>query len=151
MVNKDNKEKLIFGFDVGLGSLGVAVRKGDDIVEAHSYIIDADVGTTKDEAERRRAYRTKQAHKDREQWLEKVWKKNVGNESLLRGIQSKPTKDKNGKKIFKAIQGDERLEREFPAKDDNTVYNSALLRIMLIEGKKLEHWQIYKALRSAIQ
>ena len=154
MVNKnkkDNKEKLIFGFDVGLGSLGVAVRKGDDIVEAHSYIIDPDVGSTKDEADRRRAHRTNQAHRQREQWLEKVWKKNVGEESLLRGIHIKKTTDKNGKKVFKASKGDERLEREFPRKGDNTVYNSALLRIMLIEGKKLEHWQIYKALRSAIQ
>ena len=151
MSDKNKKEKLIFGFDVGLGSLGVAVRKNDDIVEAHSYIIDADVGTTKDEAERRRAYRTRKAHKQREQWLEKVWKKNVGEESWLQGIQIKKTKDKNGKKSFKASAGDERLEREFPKKGDDTVYNSALLRIMLIEGKKLERWQIYKALHSAIQ
>ena len=148
---KNNKEKLVFGFDVGLGSLGVAVRKGDDIVEAHSYIIDALAGDTKDKVGRRRAHLTREAHKQREKRLEEVWKENVGEESLLYGIQIQESKDKNGTKVFKVIEGDERLEREFPKKGDNTVYNSALLRIMLIEGKKLEHWQIYKALRSAIQ
>ncbi len=137
-------EKLVFGFDVGLGSLGVAVRRGDEIIDAHSYLIDSDVGSLKEERERRRAYRTRQAHKAREQWLERAWKE-IGKEPL-HGIRNKK---ENGK--WTAYKGDERLEREFPKKGDDTVYNSALLRIMLIEGEKLEDWQTYKALRSAIQ
>ena len=36
-------------------------------------------------------------------------------------------------------------------KSDSTVYTSCLLRIKLLQGEKLENWQIYKALRSAIQ
>ena len=142
--HKNNNEKLVFGFDVGLGSLGVAVRRGDDIIDAHSYLIDADVGSLKDERERRGAYRTRKAHKAREKWLEKVWKE-IGKEPLY-GIR---TQKINGKWV--AQKGDKRLEREFPEKGNDTIYNSALLRIMLIEGKKLEDWQIYKALRSAIQ
>lgn len=49
------------------------------------------------------------------------------------------------------------LEREFPAEGDTTCYNSALLRIKLLDPKTLEpgevlaEWQIYKALHSAIQ
>lgn len=49
------------------------------------------------------------------------------------------------------------LEREFPEKGDSTCYNSALLRIKLLDprtfapGELLTDWQIYKALHSAIQ
>jgi CRISPR-associated endonuclease Csn1 len=51
----------------------------------------------------------------------------------------------------------EKLEREFPAKGDATCFNSALLRIKLLDprtlaaGEVLADWQIYKALHSAIQ
>ena len=63
--------KTIFGFDVGLGSLGLAVRQGDDIVHADSLLIDAEVAKIKDQAERRRQKRTRDIHKQREQWWQK--------------------------------------------------------------------------------
>jgi CRISPR-associated endonuclease Csn1 len=46
---------------------------------------------------------------------------------------------------------DERLEREFARAGDPTCYTSCLLRIKLLRGEKLEPWQVYKALHSAIQ
>jgi CRISPR-associated endonuclease Csn1 len=53
---------------------------------------------------------------------------------------------------FKAGKvGDQRLEREFAEPGDRTCYTSCLLRIRLLRGEKLEQWQIYKALHSAIQ
>lgn len=48
-------------------------------------------------------------------------------------------------------KGDPRLEREFAETGDDTVYTSCLLRIMLLRGEKLEGWQVYKVLHSAIQ
>ena len=44
-----------------------------------------------------------------------------------------------------------RLTREFPAAGDETCYTSCLLRIKLLRGDALESWQVFKALRSAIQ
>lgn len=43
------------------------------------------------------------------------------------------------------------MYHEFSAKNDSTIYNSILLRILLVENKPLEQWQIYKAIHAAIQ
>lgn len=136
--------KLIFAFDVGKGSLGEAVRKDNDIVEANSFLIPADFASTKDQATRRRQWRTRIAHSAREDWLKKICKE-AGIE-VLNGITCP-----NPKKNIQFVPADPRLEREFPKKGDNTVYTSCLLRIMLLEGQKPEGWQIYKALHSAMQ
>ena len=141
-----NKSKLIFAFDVGMTSLGVAVNKDNEIIHADSILIHALAGSTKKQSERRRQYRTRQSHKQREKRLEKLWK-DIGKEPLQRKTF---TRKKSGKG-FDKIPADDRLEREFPSKGDETVYNGALLRIMLIEGQHLEDWQIYKALSAAIQ
>ncbi len=77
--------KTIFGFDVGLASLGEAVRQGDDIVHADSLLIDAEVATIKDQAERRRQFRTRQTHKSREIWWQQIWA-SIG-KTPLKGIQ----------------------------------------------------------------
>lgn len=143
MSNKQ-KQELVFAFDVGMGSLGIAVNRNKDIVEAKSLLIDSSIASMADERERRRAYRTRQAHKQREQMLEELWRR-IG-ESPLLGIRYLK---KDGK--WHSKLGDTRLEREFSKSGDDTVYNSALLRIMLLQGEELETWQIYKALRSSIQ
>jgi len=132
--------KTVFAFDVGLASLGEAVRHGDDIVHADSLLIDPGVADISGQAIRRRQYRSRLTHKDREKWWENIWT-SIGKQPL-RGIRRE-----NGK----WVEGDERLEREFAQTGDSTVYTSCLLRIMLLEGKKLEDWQIYKAVRSAFQ
>ena len=150
-------KQTIFSFDMGLGSLGIAVKQNDDIVLAKSLLMDADVGSIKEQSVRRRFSRTRLAHKNREKWLEKIWKANKI-DGLLESRKVLPRCDKNGKhlrdengKIFDVIKADSRLEREFPEKNDNTIYTSSLLRIKLLQNEKLESWQIYKALRSAIQ
>jgi len=89
--------------------------------------------------------RTRQAHKAREAWLDEVWRE-AGMEPLVGRRVGKV----NGKWQL-VSKGDERLEREFPKKGDSTCYTSCLLRIKLLRGEKLEDWQIYKALHSAIQ
>jgi CRISPR-associated endonuclease Csn1 len=139
--------KIIFGFDVGLGSLGEAVRQGSEIVHADSLLIDAKVATIADQAGIRRAYRTRKTHKEREKWWQKVWE-SIG-KVPLKGIEV--SQDEKGNWDAKTKSGDERLEREFAKKGDDTVYTSCLLRIKLLQGKQLEDWQIYKAIRSAFQ
>lgn len=137
----------IWAFDLGKGSIGEAVwnvgKKQFDHVA--SLLIPAEFASTKDAASRRRMLRTRQAHKAREAWLDEVWKA-AGLEPLV------------GRRVGKVDgkwqlthEGDPRLEREFPAKGDSTCYTSCLLRIKLLRGEKLEDWQIYKALHSAIQ
>lgn len=135
----------IWGFDVGKASLGFAVRVGDEIVRASSLIMDEDFGETKTAAALRRQWRTRLAHKAREKYLEERLRE-CGIEILIRrevGIV-------DGKwRLVSA--GDVRLEKEFPSKGENICYNSIALRCKLILGEKLQGWQIFKALNSAIQ
>ena len=137
----------IWAFDLGKGSIGEAVwnvgKKQFDHVA--SLLIPAEFASTREAATRRRMMRTRQAHKAREAWLDEVWKA-AGLEPLVGRRVGKV----DGK--WQLIQaGDPRLEREFPAKGDTTCYTSCLLRIKLLRGEKLEEWQIYKALHSALQ
>ena len=142
------EKKTVFAFDVGLASLGVAVNVNDDIKEAKSLLIHATAGCTKEQAARRGAYRMRRSHKEREKRLEEFWLKNVGEEGFL---QRKSFEKKNGKWRIKT-KADQRLEKEFPSKNEGDItYASSLLRIQLLEGEKLEKWQIYKALHASIQ
>lgn len=152
----------IWAFDLGKGSIGEAVwntgKKQFDHVA--SLLIPQEFASTKEAATRRRMWRTRQAHKAREAWLDEVWSK-AGLTPLVgrrvgkvdadgNWIEPKEWKKKKG--TWKLQHpGDPRLEREFPAKGDSTCYTSCLLRIKLLRGEKLEEWQIYKALHSAIQ
>ncbi len=144
----NNQQKHIWSFDIGTGSLGYAVRgaKGDpfEFNKVDSLLIPDKFASTKSAAERRRAYRSRLAHKKREEWLRKVFR-----EAGLETLNGAKIVSSEGKEKLKS--GDERLEREFPAKDDDTVYCGTLLQIMLLQGKKLEEWQLYKAFHSAIQ
>lgn len=137
----------IWAFDLGKGSIGEAVwntgKKQFDHVA--SLLIPAEFASTKDAASRRRMMRTRQAHKAREAWLDEVWKS-----AGLTPLVGRRVGRVNG--TWQLVsEGDPRLEREFPAKGDTTCYTSCLLRIKLLRGEKLEDWQIYKALHSAIQ
>lgn len=155
-----NKTKMVWAFDLGKGSIGEAVRRGTEFLHKASLLIPADFAETKTAASRRRMWRTRQAHKAREQWLDEVMLK-AGIEPL-KGRQIGKL-DENGKPIPQpewkrrkgkwgiAAKGDPRLEREFAEPGDPTCYTSCLLRIKLLRGEKLEPWQVYKALHSAIQ
>jgi CRISPR-associated endonuclease Csn1 len=139
----------IWSFDLGKASIGEAVRnvQTNKFLHKASLLIPAEFASTKDARDRRRMYRTRQAHKAREAWLDEVWRA-AGQEPLRkREVWRNP----ETKKWELKHPADERLEREFPAKGDTTCFTSCLLRIKLLRGEKLEPWQIYKALHSAIQ
>lgn len=122
--------KKVFAFDMGKASIGYCVREDFNIKDLGSLIIDKDHSSVADNRSRRRVYRTLKSHRAREQWFKKLW--------LEKGLT-----------ILE--ETDEKFKREFAQKSDDTIYNSAVLRCALIQGKKLEEWQIYKALHSAIQ
>jgi hypothetical protein len=77
---------MVWAFDLGKGSIGdfpsprwgEGVRRPDEVntiprfLHKASLLIPADFAETKTAAGRRRMWRTRQAHKAREQWLEKV-------------------------------------------------------------------------------
>lgn len=134
-----------FSFDVGIASLGIAVNDGGEIIHGDVLLMHQEAGGIKEQSARRRMLRTREAHKAREAALESLWK-SIGKEPLQRKSFQKTADGK-----FVKTKADERLEREFPRTDDDTVYASSLLRIMLLEGQKLEDWQIYKALHAGIQ
>ena len=132
---------LIFSFDIGTGSIGECVRQGSEIKHLESLLIPSEYASTKDATKKRHQIRTREAHKAREDW----WRKQA-KEAGIEVLESRqPTKENPN------IKPDERLLREFPKDGDNTIYTSCLLRIALLQGKKLDGWQIYKAVWSAIQ
>ena len=137
-------EETVFAFDVGIGSLGIAVRKGNEILEARSLLIPPEFASIKDQRSRRRQYRTRIAHKKREEWL-----KDQCHAAGIEVLEGRTPGDR--KEGIPPRKGDPRLEREFAEPGDNTVYTSCLLRILLLCGEKLEGWQVYKALHSAMQ
>jgi len=139
------KNDTVWAFDLGKGSIGEAVRRGTGFLHKASLLIPADFAETKTAAGRRRMWRTRQAHKAREQWLEKVM--HAAGIEVLKGRQVGKV---NGK-WTETAKGDPRLEREFPAPGDDTCHTSCLLRIKLLRGEKLEPWQVFKAFHSAIQ
>jgi CRISPR-associated endonuclease Csn1 len=144
----------IWSFDLGKASIGEAVRetKTNEFLHKASLLIPAEFASTKDAATRRRMWRTRQAHKAREAWLDEVWRA-AGLVPLIgRRVDDKPANKWHPVKETPEEREQRRLlEREFPKKGDATCYTSCLLRIKLLRGEKLEPWQIYKALHSAIQ
>ena len=124
----------VFSFDLGTGSMGVCVREDQEIKHLDVKLLPSDFASTKDSAQHRRMIRTRIAHKAREEW----WKKCAKDA----GIPVPDTTPQNTDNPF---------QREFPEEGDKTIYTSCLLRIALIQGAKLEGWQVYKAIHSAIQ
>ena len=102
------KNNHVWGFDIGKGSLGEAVRIGGDFKHIASVLLDPEFGEIKTAALARRQMRTRKAHKAREKWLEECLE-GTGVEILKRrevGIV-----DGQWQLISK---GDERLERVGP-------------------------------------
>ena len=122
--------KRVFAFDLGKASVGYCVREDSVIKEVNSIIIDKDHGEIITQRDRRRVERTLLSHKAREKYFNKIWQ-DCGLDII----------DKE----------DEKFKKEFTAKNDTTIYNSCLLRIALLQDRKLEEWQIYKALHNAFQ
>ena len=58
----------VWAFDLGKGSIGEAVRRGNEFLHKASLLIPAEFAETKTAAGRRRMWRTRQAHKAREHW-----------------------------------------------------------------------------------
>jgi len=135
---------MVWAFDLGKGSIGEAVRQGTKFLHKASLLIPAEFAETKTATTRRRMWRTRQAHKAREKWLNEVMRE-VGIEVLHGRNYDKAGNWKPGE------PADERLEREFAKPGDSTCYTSCLLRIKLLRGEELEPWQVYKAFHSAIQ
>ncbi|HEV2693332.1 MAG TPA: HNH endonuclease domain-containing protein [Verrucomicrobiae bacterium] len=145
------KTGFIWAFDLGKGSIGEAVRHGDRFLHKASLLIPAEFAETKTAAGRRRMSRTREAHKAREQWLDEVMQQAgieplKGRRTLKVGGKWQSAAETEAQK-----QKRELLEREFASPGDSTCYTSCLLRIKLLRGEKLEPWQVYKALHSAIQ
>lgn len=138
-------KEIVWGFDIGKGSLGEAVRIGNEFKHVQSLEIPPEFAETKTAAALRRAWRTRHAHKARELWLERCLS-NAGIEVLGRRKV-----DIVGGRWKLVSEGDRRLEREFPADGEDCCYNSIALRCKLLLGEKLESWQVFKALNSAIQ
>ena len=136
----------VWAFDLGKASIGEAVRQGNKFLHKASLLIPAEFAETKTAASRRRMWRTRLAHKAREAWLDEVMR--AAGIEPLKG--RRVTWNEQTKK-WDVTPGDEKLEREFAKDGDDTCYTSCLLRIKLLRGEKLEPWQIYKALHSAIQ
>ena len=129
-----NVPDTIFAFDCGLASLGEAVRKGLEFPHLESWLIPDSFAETKTAAMRRRMMTTREAHKDRERWLQKTFA-DLGLEVPM------------GKEVSKTPAGwvvtreaDPRLTREFPKPGDDTCYTSCLLRIKLLRGEQLAPW-----------
>src|SRR5574344_1704718 len=120
--------KKVFGFDLGKASIGYCVREDFEIKEAESIIIDKDHAEIISNRDRRRVAKTLEAHKKREEFLKKIW-----HDCGLNILEKE----------------DSKFKKEFSK--DNILYNSCLLRIALLQNQKLEDWQIYKAIHSAIQ
>lgn len=141
--------KTVWAFDIGKGSLGEAVRDRDtnQFLQVNSWIIPPDFASTKPAASRRRMKRTRDAHKAREAWLDRVWCE-IGLDPLRR---DKIAKNHSTGQWELVQQADPRLKREFSEPGDDTCYTSCLLRIKLLQGEDLAPWQIFKALFSAIQ
>ncbi len=149
----------IWSFDLGKASIGEAVRdtQTNDFLHKASLLIPAEFASTKDAATRRRMWRTRQAHKAREAWLDEVWRAAGFAPLVGRRVEKRDGKWHAVAETPEQKQKRGLLEREFPKKRDATCYNSALLRIKMLDpralalSEALADWQIYKALHSAIQ
>ena len=118
----------VFAFDMGKASIGYCVRSGNEILDLGSVIIDKDHSAVVDNRNRRRTHKTIEAHREREKWFNNFW--------IEHGLE---------------IADENLMKKEFGSVNDSKIYNSTVLRCVLIQGKQLEVWQIYKALHSAIQ
>ncbi|MFA5645741.1 MAG: hypothetical protein WDA18_05230 [Candidatus Ratteibacteria bacterium] len=135
------KDETVFSFDLGTAGIAECVRNGSTVYHLSSLLLPADFAEIRQQAQRRRAMRTRLAHRAREDW----WRKCA--EEF--GIEVLETRQPM--KGVSSVKPDPRMLREFPEKGDTTIYTSSLLRIALLQGFPLEGWQVFKAIWSAIQ
>ena len=140
------EKELVFSFDLGTTSIGECVRHGSSIEHLTTHLIPEDTASIKEQAKRRRQKRSRIAHKRREEWW-RTCAKEAGIETLE---TRQPIRNPKTGTITN-FTPDIRMLREFPAEGDKTIYTSCLLRIALLQGVKLESWQVFKAIWSALQ
>src|SRR5438045_7225162 len=131
------KTGLIWAFDLGKASIGEAVRQNNDFLHRESLLIPEKFAETKTAADRRRMFRTREAHKAREQWLDEVMLR-----AGIEALKGRRTLKVDGKwqaapETETQKKSRELLEREFAEPGDPTCYTSCLLRIKLLRGEKL--------------
>lgn len=143
----------VWAFDLGKASIGEAVRVGNEFLHVESWLIPENIArrgpasSAGTPASRYRAMKTREAHRAREERLRAICA-----ETGIETLAAKRVARDPATNVFRVVQeADPRLTREFPCRDENTCYTSCLLRIKLLHGEKLEGWQIFKALHSAIQ
>jgi CRISPR/Cas system Type II protein with McrA/HNH and RuvC-like nuclease domain len=69
LVQPNFKGGLVFGFDVGTGSIGWAVRKGTEFLDVGVLICESEGSNLSKRRELRRQRRTLRSRKYRRQWL----------------------------------------------------------------------------------
>ena len=69
-----NMVKKIFAFDMGKSSIGYCAREGLKVLELGSLIIDKDHAEIVSNRDRRRVFKTLNAHKAREKFFNDLWK-----------------------------------------------------------------------------
>ncbi len=152
--------KHVWSFDIGTGSFGVGVRKGLVFEQVDSLLVPDKFASTESARTTRRMFRTREAHKAREEWLRSIFERAGLFHAILHGRKAEHT---TGKWVIHPA--DFQLEREFPPQlgkktcdrapsneaGANTCYCGAVLRIHLLQGRPLAPWQIFKALHSVIQ
>lgn len=144
--------KRVLSFDIGTGSFGIATRgfkplNSNEFSVVESLLIPADFASINEARTRRRMMRTRESHRMRELWLRQTFRECGLADAVLEGRKVQPQPDGS----WRVTQGDGRLEREFPKAGDQTAYCGAALRVMLLQNKRLEPWQIFKAMHSALQ
>ena len=127
----------VFSYDLGKESIGYCVRDGYTVQEMGIDLVDPNHGsiTERGLSGRRRAIRTRLAHKMRETWFRWFWTEKLGLSDLS--------------------AGDVRWSKEFSK--DGLLYNGASLRVSMLQGvsnpngSPLEDWQLFKGVWSLIQ
>lgn len=161
----------ILALDLGIGSYGIAlqVQNGEGKNKQFTFPIvrsctlPGDWAELSDERTRRRMWRTRTAHKEREKWLRQIFERCGLKEAVLSGRRLKQIKvDEVGPGGMKVLKKrwvldtdnppDYKLEREFPPRlgqntrdgapfDEQgvqTVYSGAALRCLLLLGEKAQ-------------
>jgi CRISPR-associated endonuclease Csn1 len=127
----------VFSYDLGKESIGYCVRDGYTVQEMGIDLVDSNHASITDRglSGRRRAIRTRLAHKMRETWFRWFWTEKLGLADL-------PAEDNRWSKEFSR---------------DGILYNGASIRVAILRGVKnpngraLEDWQLFKGVWSLIQ
>src|SRR5665213_451556 len=135
---------IVWAFDLGRASIGEAVRRGNEFLHKASLLIPAEFAETKTAAGRRRMFRTREAHKARERWLNEVMR--AAGIEILKGRQIGKIDDKGNViaksewkktkgKCVQIAKGDYRLEREFPPRKFQKNKDGKLELVIYPDGK----------------